>query len=63
MGHFGRAPIRRAWFALVFPALPLNYLGQAALMLAGPTAIENPFFLLFPSGRASRWSLLATPPR
>ena len=48
MGHFGRAPIRRAWFAAVFPALVLNYMGQGALMLHTPSAIENPFFLLFP---------------
>ena len=48
MGHFGRRPIRRAWFFLVFPALTLNYLGQGALILDDPAAIENPFFLLFP---------------
>jgi KUP system potassium uptake protein len=48
MGHFGRAPIRRAWFVLVFPALTLNYLGQAALILHHPGAIANPFFLLLP---------------
>ena len=48
MGHFGRAPIRRAWFAAVFPALILNYMGQGALLLHTPSAIENPFFLLFP---------------
>jgi KUP system potassium uptake protein len=48
MGHFGRSPIRRAWFAAVFPALALNYMGQGALILNTPRAIENPFFLLFP---------------
>ena len=48
MGHFGRSPIRRAWFFLVFPALTLNYLGQAALVLHHPAARANPFFLLFP---------------
>jgi KUP system potassium uptake protein len=48
MGHFGRAPIRRAWFMLVFPSLTLNYLGQAALILHHPGAIANPFFLLLP---------------
>jgi KUP system potassium uptake protein len=48
MGHFGRSPIRRAWFAFVFPALTLNYMGQGALILATPRAIDNPFFLLFP---------------
>jgi len=48
MGHFGRPPIRRAWFALVFPALLLNYMGQGALIIQTPGAIGNPFFLLFP---------------
>ena len=48
MGHFGRPPIRRAWFFLVFPALTLNYLGQGALILHSPTAIRNPFYLLAP---------------
>ncbi|MDQ1751604.1 MAG: system potassium uptake protein [Pseudonocardiales bacterium] len=48
MGHFGRPPIRRAWFAVVFPALTINYLGQGALILHQPSAIENPFFLLVP---------------
>ncbi|MGO9487535.1 MAG: potassium transporter Kup [Solirubrobacteraceae bacterium] len=48
MGHFGRAPIRLAWFALVFPALTLNYLGQAGLIVAHPQAKSNPFYLLFP---------------
>jgi KUP system potassium uptake protein len=44
MGHFGRAPVRRAWFLLVFPALTLNYLGHGSLILCSPRAIENPFF-------------------
>lgn len=48
MGHFGRKPIRRAWFFLVFPALLLNYAGQGALLLSDPTAIENPFYRLVP---------------
>ena len=48
MGHFGRAPIRRAWFAIVFPALTLNYLGQGALILRTPDSRANPFFLLLP---------------
>jgi KUP system potassium uptake protein len=47
MGHFGRAPIRRAWFFVVFPALTLNYLGQASLVLHHPEARSNPFLLLF----------------
>jgi KUP system potassium uptake protein len=48
VGHFGRAPIRLAWFALVFPALTLNYLGQAALLLIDRADKSNPFFLLLP---------------
>jgi KUP system potassium uptake protein len=52
MGHFGKAPIRLAWFALVLPALLLNYLGQGALLLIDPDT-EHPFFLLAPS-----WGLL-----
>ncbi len=48
MGHFGRTPIRRAWFVVVFPALILNYMGQGALILRNPQAVDNPFFLLFP---------------
>jgi KUP system potassium uptake protein len=53
MGHFGPAPIRRAWFAIVFPALTLNYLAQGALILRDPASRANPFFLLFP-----RWAQL-----
>lgn len=49
MGHFGKTPIRLAWSALVLPALALNYMGQGALLIHDPTAIENPFFRLFPS--------------
>jgi len=48
MGHFGKTPIRLAWFGLVFPALVLNYFGQGALLIADQKAIENPFFLLAP---------------
>ncbi len=48
MGHFGRFPIRLAWFAVALPALVLNYFGQAALLITDPTAIENPFFQLAP---------------
>jgi KUP system potassium uptake protein len=47
MGHFGRRAIRVDWFLLVMPALALNYLGQGALILAEPSAVSNPFFLLF----------------
>jgi KUP system potassium uptake protein len=60
MGHFGRPPIRRAWFAVVFPALTLNYLGQGALILNDPTATENPFFLLVPSWARIPMVVLAT---
>lgn len=49
MGHFGPLPIRLGWFGIVFPALALNYLGQGALLLSDPGAIENPFYLLAPS--------------
>jgi KUP system potassium uptake protein len=49
LGHFGRRPIRTAWFTVVLPALLLNYFGQGALLLAKPEASENPFFLLAPS--------------
>ena len=48
MGHFGRLPIRLGWFAVVLPALVLNYFGQGALLLSNPSAIENPFYLLAP---------------
>ena len=48
MGHFGRAPVRRAWLLVVFPACILNYLGQGALVLGHPATISNPFFLLAP---------------
>src|SRR6476660_2421248 len=48
MGHFGRFPIRLAWFAVALPALVLNYFGQAALLITDPTALENPFFQLAP---------------
>jgi KUP system potassium uptake protein len=60
MGHFGRPPIRRAWFFLVFPALTLNYMGQGALILGSPKAIDNPFFLLFPDWGRVPMVLLAT---
>ena len=48
MGHFGKAPIRLAWFSIVMPALTLNYFGQGALLLARPEAVKNPFFLMAP---------------
>jgi KUP system potassium uptake protein len=48
MGHFGRNPIRLAWFAIALPALVLNYFGQAGLLITDPTAIDNPFYQLAP---------------
>jgi KUP system potassium uptake protein len=53
MGHFGRKPINRAWLYLVFPALLLNYFGQGAHLLSDPTAIDNPFYRLYPT-----WALV-----
>jgi KUP system potassium uptake protein len=49
MGHFGRSPIRLGWFTLALPCLMLNYLGQSALLINDPQAIENPFFLMGPT--------------
>lgn len=60
MGHFGRNPIRRAWFFLVFPALTLNYLAQGALILDAPSSRANPFFLLLPGWAQLPMVLLAT---
>lgn len=48
MGHFGKRPIRLAWFGVVLPALLLNYFGQGALLIANPAAVSNPFFLMAP---------------
>ncbi len=53
MGHFGRRPIRLAWYAVVFPALLLNYFGQGALVLSHPETALNPFYLLAP-----RWAIV-----
>jgi KUP system potassium uptake protein len=60
MGHFGRKPIRRAWFTLVFPALTLNYLAQGALILRQPDSRANPFFLLMPHWARLPMVVLAT---
>ena len=60
MGHFGRSPIRLAWYRVVFPALVLNYFGQGALLLANPEAIDNPFYPIAPGWAPCRWSILAT---
>src|SRR5947209_1372518 len=48
LGHFGRIPIRIAWFAVVLPTLALNYFGQGALLLTNPSAMDNPFYQLAP---------------
>ncbi|MEI6598849.1 MAG: potassium transporter Kup [Comamonadaceae bacterium] len=53
MGHFGKKPIRLAWFAVAMPALTLNYFGQGALLLSNPAAVKNPFFMMAPD-----WALL-----
>jgi len=53
MGHFGRSPIRLAWFGFVMPALVLNYFGQGALLLHNPQAVRNPFYMLAPE-----WALI-----
>jgi KUP system potassium uptake protein len=53
MGHFGKKPIRLAWFSVVMPALTLNYFGQGALLLKNPEAVKNPFFMMAPD-----WALL-----
>jgi KUP system potassium uptake protein len=60
MGHFGASPIRRSWFVAVFPALTLNYLGQGALIVRDPKAIDNPFFLLLPAWSRIPMVVLAT---
>jgi KUP system potassium uptake protein len=60
MGHFGKRPIRLAWFWIVFPALVLNYLGQGALILRAPQATANPFFLLAPAWLLYPLVLLST---
>ncbi len=53
LGHFGKRPIQTAWLFIVLPSLALNYLGQGALVIADPAALENPFFLMFPD-----WALI-----
>jgi KUP system potassium uptake protein len=60
MGHFGRRPIQLAWFAMVLPALLINYFGQGALLLADPSTIENPFYLLAPNWALYPLVLLST---
>ena len=60
MGHFGRMPIRLAWFIIVLPSLLLNYAGQGALLLRDPSAIANPFYLLVPEEILYPMIILAT---
>ena len=60
MGHFGRAPIKRGWFLIVFPALMVNYLGQGAILINDSSAVENPFYHLAPSWALAPLILLAT---
>jgi KUP system potassium uptake protein len=60
MGHFGRKPIAIAWLYFAFPCLMLNYMGQGALLLANPAAIDNPFFLMAPEWARLSLVILAT---
>jgi KUP system potassium uptake protein len=60
MGHFGKKPIRLAWFGLVMPALAINYFGQGAMLLYNPAAIENPFYLMAPAWALPPLLILAT---
>jgi len=60
LGHFGRLPIRIAWYGLVMPALVINYFGQGALLLADPAAVENPFYLMAPAWARLPLVFLAT---
>jgi KUP system potassium uptake protein len=60
MGHFGKKPIRLAWNTFVLPSLALNYMGQGALLMGDPSALENPFFNLFPSSWLIPAVVLAT---
>jgi len=60
IGHFGKQPIRTAWFGLVMPALVLNYFGQGAVLIADPAAITNPFYLAYPSWALYPMVALAT---
>lgn len=53
LGHFGKKPIQYAWIFMVFPCLTLNYMGQGALLITAPTAIDNTFFFMFP-----KWALI-----
>jgi len=60
LGHFGKKPIRLAWFSVVMPALTLNYFGQGALLLRNPEAVKNPFYLMAPDWALIPLVILAT---
>jgi KUP system potassium uptake protein len=60
MGHFGKRPIRMAWFSVVMPCLVLNYFGQGALLLGDPSAVKNPFFMMAPEWALIPLVLMAT---
>ena len=60
LGHFGKRPIRVAWFSVVMPALTLNYFGQGALLLENPEAVKNPFFMMAPEWALIPLVLMAT---
>jgi KUP system potassium uptake protein len=60
MGHFGKGPVRIAWFSLVAPALVLNYFGQGALLITQPDAVQSPFYRLFPAWALYPMIVLAT---
>ena len=60
LGHFGKRPIRLAWFSIVMPSLTLNYFGQGALLLARPEAVKNPFYMMAPDWALIPLVILAT---
>ena len=60
LGHFGKKPIRLAWFTVVMPALTLNYFGQGALLLKNPAAVKNPFYMMAPDWALVPLVVLAT---
>ncbi|MBA3477717.1 MAG: KUP/HAK/KT family potassium transporter, partial [Lautropia sp.] len=60
LGHFGKKPIRLAWFSIVMPALVLNYFGQGALLLNNPEAVRNPFYMMMPKSTRLPMIVLAT---
>ena len=60
LGHFGKGPIRIAWFSVVMPSLTLNYFGQGALLLREPSAVKNPFFMMAPEWAVIPMVVMAT---